>query len=140
MAATPSTLEFGVVSLGNSANQKVSVTNKGSDPIQISQLSLSNAAFRVDGQGTLPASLAVGGSLSFNVQFVPTDSTELTSHLSVITNGSSTPAATVKLHGKGSAQNALLSDLNCDTITVTGAVSDACTLLRMPLLPLGDSW
>ena len=78
LSATPSSVEFGAVSLGNSGNQKVSVTNKGSDSVQISELSLSNTAFRVDGEGKLPATLAVGSTLSFNVQFHPNDSTDAT--------------------------------------------------------------
>jgi hypothetical protein len=137
LSAAPSSIEFGSVSPGNSANQKVSVTNKGSDSVQISQLSLSNAAFRVDGEGKLPATLAVGSTLSFNVQFHPNDSTDATGQLNVITSASTTPAATVPLHGKGSAQNAEMSALSCDTAEMTAVGSDTCTILTNNSAPSG---
>ena len=137
LSATPSSIEFGTVSPGNSANQKVSVTNKGSDSVQISQLSLSNTAFRVDGEGNLPATLAVGSTLSFNVQFHPNDSADATGQLSVITSASTTPAATVPLHGKGSAQNAEMSAFSCDTAEMTAVGSDTCTILTNISAPSG---
>lgn len=131
LTATPSTLEFGTVSVGNSSNQKVTLSNSGLDPIQISQLALSSNAFSVNGQGTLPISLAAGSSLSLNVHYTPKDATDSTGQLSVMTSTSLTAAATVQLHGKGSkqtAQTAVLSGLSCATTTITGAGTDTCTV------------
>jgi hypothetical protein len=137
LVATPSTLDFGIVSLGNSANQKVSVANKGSDPVQISQLSLSNTAFRVEGQGKLPATLAAGSTISFNVHFTPNDSKDLTGQLSVVTTDPSIPEATVSLHGKGSRNNAQMSGFSCDTAQMEVAGTDTCTVVTDISAPSG---
>ena len=137
LVATPSSLDFGSVSIGNSANQKVSIANKGSDSVQISQLSLSNTAYRVDGVGKLPVTLASGSTLSLNVHFSPNASSESSDQLGVITSASSTPAATIKLHGKGSSASAEISGLTCDQVKVTGAASDSCTIATSVAAPTG---
>jgi len=131
LVATPSAVDFGTVSVGNAANQKISIANNGSESVQISQLSLSNAAFEVDGEGQLPVSLAAGSRLNLNVHFTPGDATDRTGQLSVMSSASATtPAAIVSLHGKGSAsaRTPELSGLKCDGSNVSGSGSDSCTV------------
>src|SRR6185503_12384019 len=131
LVATPSAVDFGTVSVGNAANQKISIANNGSESVQISQLSLSNAAFEVDGEGQLPVSLAAGSRLNLNVHFTPGDATDRTGQLSVMSSASATtPAAIVSLHGKGSAsaRTPELSGLKCEGSNVSGSGSDSCTV------------
>jgi hypothetical protein len=128
LAATPSTVDFGSVTIGNSADQTISLVNKGSDSVQISQLSLSNAAFRVDGEGKLPIALPAGSNLTLNVHFSPSSESDSSDQLSIIASSSSTAAAAVKLHGKGASGTAEVSGLTCDQAEVSGAVSDSCTV------------
>jgi hypothetical protein len=137
LVSTPSSLEFGSVSIGNSVNQKISLANKGSDSVQISELSLSSTAFRVDGIGKLPITLASGSSLSMTVHFSPNGSSDSTDQLSVITSSSSTPAATIKLHGKGSSSSAEISGLTCSEGKVVGSGSDSCTIITNVAAPSG---
>jgi len=129
LVATPSTVDFGSVGIGNSANQKVSVVNNGSDSVQISQLALSNTAFSVDGEGKLPATLAAGASLSLNVHFSPNSDSDSSDQLNVLTSSSSSAAAAIKLHGKGASSSAEISSLACDEAKVSGAGSDSCTIV-----------
>lgn len=128
LAATPSTVDFGNVGIGNAASQKISVVNNGSDSVQISQLALSSTAFSVDGEGKLPATLAVGASLSLNVHFTPNSDSDVSGELSVITSFSSSPATAIKLHGKGATGSAEISGLSCDQAQVSGAGTDSCTI------------
>lgn len=128
LAATPSTIDFGSVGIGNAASQKVSVVNNGSESVQVSQLALSSTAFSVDGEGKLPATLAAGASLSLNVHFSPNSDSDLSGQLSVITSSSSSPATAIKLHGKGATGSAEISGLSCEQAQVTGAGSDSCTI------------
>lgn len=128
LVATPATVDFGSVGIGNAASQKVSVVNNGSDSVQISQLALSNTAFSVDGEGKLPATLAAGASLSLNVHFSPNSDSDSSDQLNVITASSSTAAAEIKLHGKGASGSAGLSGLTCDQTQVSGAGSESCTI------------
>ena len=135
LVATPSSLDFGSVSVGNSANQKISLANKGSDSVQISQLSLSSTAFRVDEEAKLPVTLASGSSMSLVVHYSPTASSDSSAQLSVITSASSAPAATIKLHGKGSNGSAEIIGLTCDAAKMTGAGSDSCSIATSVAAP-----
>ena len=83
LAATPSSVDFGTVTVGASANQKINIANTGSEPVQITSLTPSDAAFTISGQGTLPVSLAAGSSLTFSVQFIPKNTVDSTSQLSI---------------------------------------------------------
>src|SRR6266702_4071196 len=42
LAATPSSVEFGVLAVGNSANQKISIVNTSSEAVQVTGLTSSN--------------------------------------------------------------------------------------------------
>lgn len=128
LSATPATVDFGSVSIGNSSTQKISLVNNGSDAVQISELSLSNAAFHVDGEGKLPTTLAAGATASLSVRFSPTSDSDDSDQLNVITASSSNAAAAIKLHGRGARGPAELSGLTCDQAQVSGAGSDSCTI------------
>ncbi|WP_109485558.1 choice-of-anchor D domain-containing protein [Occallatibacter savannae] len=128
ITANPSTVDFGSVSVGNSATQKISLVNSGTDAVKLSELSLSNTAFRVDGEGKLPVTLAAGASLSLNVHFSPSSDSDISDQLNVIAASSSGAAAAVKLHGKGASGPAELSGLTCVEAQVSGAGSDSCTI------------
>ncbi|MBS1806520.1 MAG: choice-of-anchor D domain-containing protein [Acidobacteria bacterium] len=137
IAATPSSVDFGSVGVGSTVDKKISLTNKGSDSVQISQLSLSSAAFHVDGEGKLPVTLDAGSSLSLNVHFSPSTDSDSSDQLSVITSASSTAAAAIKLHGKGTSGSADLSGLNCDAATMSDAGSTSCTVSTSMAAPSG---
>ena len=137
LAASPNTVDFGSVGLGNSATQKVSLVNKGSDPVQISQLSLSNSVFRVDGAGKLPVTLEAGSSLSLTVHFSPTSDSDSSDQLKVITTSSSAAAAAIGLHGKGAAGSAELAGLTCEQAKLLGPGSDSCTIQTSMAAPSG---
>jgi ASPM-SPD-2-Hydin domain-containing protein/centrosomal CEP192-like protein len=128
LVATPAVVDFGSVGIGNSNNQKVSLTNKGSDSVQISQLSLTNTQFAVDGEGRLPVTLAAGTSLSLNIHFSPKNDLDSSDQLNVITSSSSEAAAAIKLHGKGALGSAEVSGFTCDQASMSGAGSDSCTI------------
>jgi len=128
LVANPATVDFGSVAVGSSANQKISLANKGASSVQVSQLSLANTAFRVDGEGQLPVTLAAGSSLSLTVHFSPNSDADSSDELSVITSSSSTPAAAVKLRGRGASGSAEISGLTCDQAQVSGAASVSCTV------------
>jgi len=128
LVASPAEVDFGSVSIGNSTNQKVSLTNKGSNSVQISQLSLTNTQFAVDGEGKLPVTLAPGSSLSLNIHFSPKNDLDSADQLSVITSSSSETAAAIRLHGRGASGSAEVSSFTCDQASMSGAGSDSCTI------------
>ncbi len=71
---SPSPVNFGPVPSGSSPSQKVTATNVGTEPLQITQLGTynGNAIFSLSGQPALPVTLAPsGGSTSFTVTYSP---------------------------------------------------------------------
>lgn len=130
LSATPATVDFGSVNVGNSANQQVSVSNGSSAPVQISELTTSNASFSVE--ETLPVSIPAGGALSLRVHYSPTTITDSSAQMSIMTSTSTNAATTVKLHGKGSKGGAStqpsLSSISCQSSSLSGAGTDNCTV------------
>lgn len=71
LVCSPRSLWFGKVLSGQSETLPVLLTNTGSSPVTVSQLSVGVAAFTV-GNFAPPVTLAAGQSVSFNVTFTPT--------------------------------------------------------------------
>lgn len=129
LVATPATIDFGNVGDGESADQKLTLANTGSDPVQITALEVSNSAFGLDGQRTFPLTLAAGSTLSFNVHFSPNDTTDVSGQLNVSATSSKVASLSsrVELHGRGIKHGAL-ADLSCANASMSGAGSDTCTV------------
>lgn len=99
LSASTTTLSFGDVAVSNSATQTLTVTNTGTGAVNISQATLSGAAFSVVG-GTPSGTLQVGQSASMQVQFSPTASGAASGTIT-ITSDASDPTVTVALSGTG---------------------------------------
>ena len=99
LAASATTVSFGSVAVGSSAQQTVSVTNTGSASVDVSQATISGSGFSVM-SGTGAATLAVGQSATIQVQFAPTSAAAATGNL-VVTSDASNPSLTIALSGSG---------------------------------------
>jgi hypothetical protein len=78
VAISPASLNFGVVCPGSSSDLQVTVTNTGTAPLTISNVSIgggSSAGLSVQSPPTLPQTLAIGAHLSFTVRFAPAGGT-----------------------------------------------------------------
>jgi hypothetical protein len=132
ISPSPNSVDFGTVNVGQSVNTKVEVVNQGSDPVEISQLTLSGTSFSVDGQGTLPVTLAAGSTMSFKVHFNPSTDGTSTGQVTIATDSTSSPTAAVKLHGVGKKSAATpsitVNAFSCTAGSMTGAGTDACTV------------
>ncbi len=141
ISPTPNSVDFGTVNVGQSVNTKVEVVNQGSDPVEISQLTLAGTAFSVDGQGTLPVTLAAGSTMSFKVHFNPSTDGTSTGQVTIATNSTSSPTAAVKLHGVGKKSAAApaitVSGFSCSTGSMAGAGTDACSVTLSGAAPSG---
>jgi hypothetical protein len=132
LVVSPGTLSFGSVSVGQSLVSTVKLTNAGSSAIQVLQLSLAGQSFSVVGGGTLPITIPGGGSTTLQVQFAPTSAGVVSGQLTVNTNATAQPSATVQLSGTGmqtlvAAPAGVLSGLSCKGSSITGAGTDTCT-------------
>jgi hypothetical protein len=70
LAATPSTVNFGNVLVGNSASQSVTLTNTGSRSLTIYRATVAGTGFSVSGI-SLPLTLGAGQSGSLTTTFAP---------------------------------------------------------------------
>lgn len=100
VSVSPSSLSFGVVQVGQSATQAVTITNSGNASASVSQLSVSgDPAFSAPGV-TLPITVAANSSTTINVVYAPTSPTDPTATLS-LNDGGAQPV-TVALSGSAS--------------------------------------
>jgi hypothetical protein len=135
LIASPSTVTFGSVPIGQTASTTVSLLNQGSSPIQIAQLNLSGQPFSVVGPTSLPVTLAAGATYSLNIQFNPTAAGTATGQLAIANNSLTTAPQVINLSGTGASStgspgtsSAELSALSCSNGSMTGSGTDACTV------------
>jgi hypothetical protein len=116
---SPSSVNFGQVVVGKQAAQTVSVSNTGSETVNLKQMTLSNPQFSVTGM-TTPMALAVGQTGTFTVAVNPTSTGTLTGTLTAQDDGGGTPVV-VKLSATAVHSQSQLS-LNSTSINF-GTVS-----------------
>jgi hypothetical protein len=102
MSATPGSVSFGTVTVGQTSSQAVTLTNAGGAPLNITQLSGPGTGFSLTGLA-LPLTLAPGKSTAFTVSFTPTSGASSSSSLMLMSNAPTSPT-TIPLSGAGSAQ------------------------------------
>ena len=141
LIASPNTVTFGTVPIGQTASTTVSLLNKGSAPVQIVQLNLSGQPFSIVGSSSLPVTISAGATYAMNVQFNPAAAGTATGQLTVATDSSTTATPMIALSGTGTtaaaATAAALSALYCTSGTMTGSGTDACTVTLTAAAPSG---
>ena len=120
-----SSVDFGQVAVGKTVGASITLTNKGSGPVEISGLSLTGQPFSMSGGISVPMTIGANASVAFTIQFDPNASGSATGQLTIASNASNASSATVALSGMGVP---VLTALNCVTGSVTGASSDTCTV------------
>lgn len=139
LVASPNSVAFGSVPIGQTASTTVSVLNKSSAPVQIAQLNLSGQPFSLVGSSSLPVTIAAGATHTLNVQFKPAAAGSATGELTVASNSSTADKSVINLSGTGTtgASSAVLSALYCSSGAMTGFGTDTCTLTLTSAAP-GD--
>ena len=117
LSASPTSINFGSVSLGSSAQQQIKLTNSGRIAVLISSIS-TTGSFSVSGV-TTPIQLAAGASTTFTSKFAPTTSGSYTGTIAVQGRHFSSPF-----------------DI---TLTGTGTVSIVPSSASFGTVPIGSS-
>ena len=99
LACNPRSMGFGKVVIGQSQNQRATLTNTGSSSITVTQASASVAAFIVENL-ELPVTLAAGQSANFSITFAPTTAGNVSGAVTFTSNASNS-TLTVKVSGRG---------------------------------------
>jgi len=101
LSISPASFAYGSLVDGQTKSQAFTLTNTGSAPLTISQLAVSGAGFSINGL-TTPATVAAGGSTTFNAVFAPATAGNLTGSVTVTSNAPNSPS-TIALGGTGVA-------------------------------------
>jgi hypothetical protein len=99
LSASPSTLTFGNVKVGESATKTGTFTNSGSSSVTISQATATGAGFSVSGL-SLPVTLTAGQSKTFSVVFAPSSAGSVSGNLAILNDGPN-PTLNIALSGAG---------------------------------------
>ncbi len=105
LTATPTSLAFGSVQVGNSANLSETLTNTGGSTITLSAATPSGTGFSLSGL-TLPLNLNANQSVTFTATFTPTSADAASGSISVVSTASNSPLA-IALSGTGTAAGTL---------------------------------
>ena len=116
LAVTPSSINFGSISIGTTQNQ-TGTLSATSAPVTVSSLGVSGAQFSVSGI-SFPVTIAAGSSVSFQVTFTPQVSGTSSANAMFTSNASNSPAVE-SLTGSGTAPQHSVS-LGWNTSTSSG--------------------
>ena len=100
LALSSTSLDFGIVSVGSSGTQSLTVTSNGTSALTINSATISGAGFSVSG-ASFPLSLTPGNSVTLQVQFSPASAGSYTGTLSLSTNTQGSGTSTISLSGTG---------------------------------------
>lgn len=106
-----SSVAFGNVSVGSTATQSLVLTSSGTAPLTINAASVAGTSFA--GPGTaLPITLNPNQTTILQLQFDPTASGADTGSITISSNASNMPTATVSLSGTGQSSGSYQVNLN----------------------------
>jgi hypothetical protein len=124
LAASPTSLSFGSVQVGNSSSKSETVTNTGGSPATISQANVTGATYSISGL-TLPTTLSTNQSVTFTVTFTPTSAGSASGNVSVVSNASNSPLS-IAFSGTGTTPGQLAvspASLSFGSVTVGSSSS-----------------
>ncbi|MDX1981621.1 MAG: choice-of-anchor D domain-containing protein, partial [Bryobacteraceae bacterium] len=102
IVAAPAEIDFGNVTLGQSAVRSAAIRNDGGERLTVSQISVPGPAFSLTATG-MPWILDPGQSREYQVRFSPTGAGRLTALISIASDDPARRTITVALSGAGVA-------------------------------------
>jgi hypothetical protein len=124
LSANPTSLSFGTVQVGSSANLSETLTNTGGTTVTISQANVTGTGFSITGL-TLPATLTAGQSLTFTATFAPTAGGAVSGNLAIISDAFNS-TLNIALSGTGGTPGQLAvspGTLNFGNVVVNNSAS-----------------
>ena len=102
LSVSPTSIDFGTVSVGQKASGNLVLSNNGAMDLTISMLTLTGANFTVSGIST-PKAISAGQSATVTIAFAPASTASVTGSLAIVSNDPTNPTFTVPLSGTGSS-------------------------------------
>ena len=137
IVASPNSIDFGTVSVGQTSTNALSLMNRSGTPVEVSELNTSGQPFFVSGQSNLPVTIGADGSYVMEVQFTPATTGVSSGQLTVSSNPSTNDDVVIALSGTGATAvpAAALSAVSCSIGSMTGSGSDSCTVTLSSAAP-----
>jgi hypothetical protein len=107
ISLTPSSANFGSVTVGTTNSQTIQITNTGNAVLTITQANVTGTGFSTTGL-TVPLSINPGLSSTFNAQYQPAAAGAASGSISIVSNAATSPIA-VSLTGTGVTATQILS-------------------------------
>ena len=107
ISLTPSSANFGSVTVGATNSQTIQVTNSGNAVLTVTQANVTGTGFSTTGL-TLPLSINPGLSSTFNAQYQPASAGSASGSITIVSNAATSPNV-VALTGTGVAASQVLS-------------------------------
>ena len=134
IVATPSTIAFGSVAVGQTATASIILQNRGVSAVKIEDIGASGQVFSIVGGATFPMTLPAGASVTLKLQFTPTASGSMTEPLMITSSLAPNPTSIANVSGTGTPG---LSALTCSSNALSGAGTDSCSLTLNTAAPAG---
>ncbi|MGH9351473.1 MAG: beta strand repeat-containing protein [Terriglobia bacterium] len=135
-AVTPASVNFGNVEVGARSTATLTMSNAGTSPVTVSQVSATGNGFSVNGP-SLPVTLTGGQAARFAVAFSPVTAAAATGGISIVSDASSSPV-TIPLSGTGATMQVALSpsSLNFGSVTVGASSAQGVILSNAGTAPV----
>ena len=136
LTLSTTSLDFGGIAVGTHASYLVTLSSRGTAPVQLQSVSISGGAFSLD-PTAFPVSLAPGQQLSLAVSFAPTATGSQQGQITLTDNAAGS-SNSIALTGSGQAAASLSGPATVDfgDITVGTTASKTITLLSNGVGPV----
>jgi len=148
LTVSPTSVNFGTVNVGSSAQQLIKITNSSQTFLAIRSVSVSGSYFAITGIAT-PLPMRAGASFSFIAKFTPSAAGPQTGKVAIVTNSGetvdvalsgNTPTNTVSVvPTSASFGNVPVGSTNSQTFTVTNHGSTTVSVLSKSISGIGLS-
>ena len=130
IAASPTSVAFANVVVGNSNSQPVTLRNNGNATLTFSNITVTGTGMTITGL-TTSTTIAAGGNMTFNAVFTPTSTATINGTIKLTTNGTPSPL-TINVSGTGIAATRILAasptSLSFGTVNVNNSSQLSATL------------
>ena len=130
IAASPTSVAFANVVVGNSNSQPVTLRNNGNATLTFSNITVTGTGMTITGL-TTATTIAAGGNMTFNAVFTPTSTATINGTIKLTTNGTPSPM-TINVSGTGVSATRILAasptSLSFGTVNVNNSIQLSTTL------------
>jgi hypothetical protein len=131
LSLSTANIAFGDVAVNTLASQTLTLSSIGTTAVTVNSATMTGTGFSISGM-SFPLTLNPGQSASLTVQFDPTVSGATSGQILISSNSSTSSSTTVSLSGTGVA---VPSAISCISSSLTGAGTDACTVILNAAAP-----